>query len=431
MGTLEKKILQESDLLPAVLRDDFPILNGDVLEGHPLVFLDNAASTQRPRQVIDAIRDVYEHDYANVHRGIHTLSERSTELYEQAREKVRSFIGAEHVQEVIFTAGTTASINLVARSWGGANLQPGDEVLTTVMEHHSNLVPWQQIAAQTGAVLRHVPITSDGRLDMEAFGELLTERTKLVAVSSVSNTLGTINPIDEIVTKAHAAGALVLVDAAQSVPHMPTDVRTSDIDFLAFSGHKMLGPSGVGILYGKESLLDAMPPFLGGGSMINEVRLDSFTPAELPAKFEAGTPPIVPAIGMSAAIDYLNQIGIEAIHRHEQVLTQRAYDALSQIEGLRILGPEPEFRAGLVSFSFDRIHAHEFAQVLNDQFGVAVRAGHHCTQPLHALLGISASTRASFYLYNRPEDVDRLLKGIAMVQSMFAPQGRRRRKRKQ
>ncbi|NOY30174.1 MAG: cysteine desulfurase [Planctomycetes bacterium] len=419
-----------SALLPAALRDDFPILSGNVLDGHPLIFLDNAASTQRPRQVIDAIRNVYERDYANVHRGIHTLSERSTELYEHAREKVRAFIGAEHTREVIFTSGTTASINLVARSWGDANLQPGDEVLTTVMEHHSNLVPWQQMAERTGAVLRHVPITSDGRLDMQAFEELLTERTKLVAVSSVSNTLGTINPIDEITAKAHAAGALVLVDAAQSVPHMPIDVRAPDVDFLAFSGHKMLGPSGVGILYGKESLLDAMPPFLGGGSMINEVRLDGFTPAELPAKFEAGTPPIVPAIGMSAAIDYLNQIGIEAIHRHEQVLMQLAYDALSQVEGIKILGPTPKDRAGLISFSFDRIHAHEFAQVLNDQFGVAVRAGHHCTQPLHALLGITASTRASFYLYNQPEDIDRLVEGIAAVQKMFAPRGRRR-KRKQ
>ncbi len=423
------KTVDQSALLPESLRDDFPILSRDILEGHPLVFLDNAASTQRPRQVIDAISNVYEHDYANVHRGIHTLSERSTELYELAREKVRAFVGAKHAREVIFTPGTTASINLVARSWGGANLQPGDEILTTVMEHHSNLVPWQQIAAETGAVLRHVPITEDGRLDMAAFDQLLSERTKLVAVCSISNTLGTINPIDEITSKAHAAGALVLVDAAQSVPHMPVDVLKSDVDFLAFSGHKMLGPSGVGILYGKESLLDAMPPFLGGGSMINEVRLDSFTPAELPAKFEAGTPPIAPAIGMSAAIDYLNHIGLEAIHRHEQVLTQLAYDALSQIEGLRILGPAPKHRAGLVSFAFERIHAHEFAQVLNDQFGVAVRAGHHCTQPLHALLGISASTRASFYFYNQPENVDCLLEGISAVQSMFAPQGRRRRRK--
>lgn len=418
-----------ASLLPASLRNDFPILTGDVLDGHPLVFLDNAASTQRPRQVIEALSQVYERDYANVHRGIHTLSERSTEQYEQAREKVCAFIGAQHAHEVIFTQGTTASINLVARSWGETNLQPGDEVLTTVMEHHSNLVPWQQICQQTGAVLRHVPLLEDGRLDMTAFDELLNEKTKLVAAVSVSNTLGTVNPIAEIVGKAHDVGALVLVDAAQSVPHMPLDVQDWDADFVAFSGHKMLGPSGVGILYGKESLLDAMPPFLGGGSMINEVRLDGFTSAALPAKFEAGTPPITPAIGMSAAVDYLNAIGLEAIHQHEQVLVERAYEILSQIDGLRILGPAPEYRAGLISFAFERIHAHEFAQVLNDQFGVAVRAGHHCTQPLHKLLGITASTRASFYLYNQPEDVDRLVAGIAEVQRMFAPKGRRRRRK--
>jgi cysteine desulfurase/selenocysteine lyase len=256
---------------------------------------------------------------------------------------------------------------------------------------------------------------------------LLSERTKIVAVASVSNTLGTINPIAEMITAAHAVGALVLVDAAQSVPHLPTDVTALDVDFLAFSGHKMLGPSGVGILYGKEKLLDAIPPFLGGGSMINEVRLDGFTPAELPAKFEAGTPPIAPAIAMSAAIDYLDAVGLDAIHRHEQALTKYAYDLLSQVEGLRILGPAPEHRAGLISFAFEKIHSHEFAQVLNDRFGVAVRAGHHCTQPLHKILGISASTRASFYLYNRPEEVDRLLEGIAVVQAMFAPKGRRRR----
>jgi len=434
MTLLKKTVLPNSVLLPASLRDDFPILSDDVLDGHPLVFLDNAASTQRPRQVIDAIRRVYEHDYANVHRGIHTLSERSTEQYEQAREKVRAFINAEHAHEVIFTQGTTASINLVARSWGEANLKPGDEVLTTVMEHHSNLVPWQQVCERTGAVLRHVPLSSNegadgGRLDMAAFDTLLTEKTKLVALASISNTLGTINPVAEIIQKAHAVGALALVDAAQSVPHTATDVRGWDADFVAFSGHKMLGPSGVGILYGKEALLDAMPPFLGGGSMINEVRLDGFTSAALPAKFEAGTPPIVPAIGMSAAIDYLNATGLEAIHRHEQLLLEKAYDALSQIDGLRILGPTPEHRAGLISFAFEKIHAHEFAQVLNDRFGVAVRAGHHCTQPLHKLLGITASTRASFYLYNRPEDVDRLVEGILEVQQMFAPKGRKRRKK--
>ena len=426
---MSKPICQSTSLLPESLRKDFPILSENVQNGHPLIFLDNAASTQRPSQVIDAISRVYEHDYANVHRGIHTLSERSTELYEQAREKVQALINAEHAREVIFTQGTTASINLVARSWGDANLRAGDEVLVTVMEHHSNLVPWQQAVERTGARLRHVPMTDDGRLDMEAFDRLLSECTKLVAVASVSNTLGAVNPIDQIVAKAHGAGAVVLVDAAQSVPHMPTDVQAWDADFLAFSGHKMLGPSGVGILYGKEALLEAMPPFLGGGSMINEVRLDRFTPAELPAKFEAGTPPIVPAIGMAAAVDYLNQIGLAAIHEHERVLMRCAYEKLSGVEGLRILGPPPEHRAGLVSFAFEKIHAHEFAQVLNDRFGVAVRAGHHCTQPLHTLLGITASTRASFYLYNRPEEIDRLLEGIAAVQKMFAPRGRRRRRK--
>ena len=416
-----------TNLLPTSLRDDFPILSNDVLDGKPLVFLDNAASTQRPRQVIDVLRRVYEHDYANVHRGIHTLSERSTELYEQSRENVRTFVNAEHAHEVIFTQGTTASINLIARSWGDANLQPGDEILTTVMEHHSNLVPWQQVCERTGAKLKHVSLTDDGRLDMGDFDSLLTERTKLVAVTSVSNTLGTVNPIGEITAKAHTVDALVLVDAAQSVPHMKTDVRAWDADFVAFSGHKMLGPSGVGILYGKESLLDAMPPFLGGGSMINEVRLDSFTSAALPAKFEAGTPPITPAIGLSAAIEYLNAIGLDAIHRHEQALVERAHVALSQIQGLRILGPE--HRAGLVAFTFEQIHAHEFAQVLNDHFGIAVRAGHHCTQPLHHLLGVAASTRASFYLYNRLEDVDRLVEGIVAVQQKFTPQGRKRRRK--
>ena len=419
--------IDRSALLPESLRDDFPIFQNDVLAGHPLVFLDNAATTQRPRQVIDTIRRVYERDYANVHRGIHTLSERSTDQYELAREKVRAFLHAEKSHEIIFTQGTTGSINLVARSWGDANLKPGDEVLTTVMEHHSNLVPWQQAAERTGAVLRHVPLTEDGRLDMTAFDQLLTERTRLVAVTSLSNTLGTVNPIREIAARAHAVGASVLVDAAQSVPHMPTNVQEWDADFVAFSGHKMLGPSGVGILYGKEALLEAMPPFLGGGSMINEVWPDRFTPAELPAKFEAGTPPIVPAIAMSAAIEYLEQIGLDAIHRHEQHLVRYAYEALSQVEGLRILGPAPEHRAGLVSFVFERIHAHEFAQVLNDRFGVAVRAGHHCTQPLHSLLGITASTRASFYLYNTPDEIDQLLKGIAAVQEMFAPRGRKRK----
>lgn len=440
MSMIATNHVNRSLLLPAALREDFPILSEEVGDNQALVFLDNAASTQRPRQVIDAMSGVYERTYANVHRGIHTLSELSTEQYEAAREKVRSFINAASFNEVIFTQGTTASINTVARSWGDANLKPGDEVLLSVMEHHSNLVPWQQMAARTGAVLRHIPLTADGRLEMGALGSgegtgsgrpgsLLSERTKLVAVTAVSNTLGTINPIAEIVRQAHAVGALVLVDAAQSVPHVAVDVQALDCDFLAFSGHKMLGPSGVGVLYGKERLLDAMPPFLGGGSMINEVKLDRFTPAALPAKFEAGTPPIVPAIGLGTAIVYLQSVGMERIQRHEHELVRYAYEGLSQIEDLRILGPAPEHRAGLVSFAFERIHAHEFAQVLNDQFGVAVRAGHHCTQPLHAELGIAASTRASFYLYNTPEEVDRLLEGVAAVRRMFAPQGRVRRKK--
>ncbi|MCA9235520.1 MAG: cysteine desulfurase [Planctomycetales bacterium] len=422
--------VDETQLLSPKWRDDFPILSEEVGNGRPLVFLDNAASTQHPRQVIEAITGVYERDYANVHRGIHTLSERSTELYEEAREKCRTLLNAQHFHEVIFTSGTTASINTVARSWGDANVGPGDEILVTIMEHHSNLVPWQQLAARTGAVLRHVRMTWDGRLDMQSLDELLTERTKLLAVASVSNTLGTINPIAKIVEKAHAVGALVLVDAAQSVPHMTTDVQALDCDFLAFSGHKMLGPSGVGVLYGKEALLDAMPPFLGGGSMINEVQLDTFTPAELPAKFEAGTPPIVPAIGMSAAIDYLHNVGLDAIHRHEQQLTRYCYERLEDTDGLCILGPEPKHRAGIVSFAFDKIHSHEFAQVLNDKFGVAVRAGHHCTQPLHRVMGITASTRASFYLYNTIEEVDHFLEGVKAVQKMFAPRQRTSKRRK-
>jgi cysteine desulfurase / selenocysteine lyase len=418
-----------SKLLPATLREDFPILTQLVHGDRPLVFLDNAASTQRPRQVIDVLRRVYEHDYANVHRGIHTLSERSTEQYEQAREKVRAFIGAKHAHEVIFTQGTTASINTVARSWGDANIQPGDEIVLTTMEHHSNLVPWQQLTGRTGAVLRHIPITDDGRLVVEELDRLLTAKTKLVAVASVSNVLGTINPIAEIARRAHAAGALVLVDAAQSVPHRKTDVTALGADFLAFSGHKMLGPSGIGVLYGREELLDAMPPFLGGGSMINRVYLDRFTPAELPAKFEAGTPPIAPAIALGAAIDYLNAIGIDAVERHEHELARYAYERLLEIDGLRIIGPSPEHRAGLVSFTVAQPHPHDVAQLL-DQQGIAVRAGHHCTQPLHDRLGITASTRASFYLYNTPAEVDLLVDTVRQIQDRFKPQGRHRQKKR-
>jgi cysteine desulfurase/selenocysteine lyase len=392
------------------------------------VYLDNGASTQRPRQVIGALRQLYEHDYANVHRGIHTLSERSTAQYEEARQKVRSFINARHAHEVIFTAGTTASINTVARSWGDANVTAGDEILVTTMEHHSNLVPWQQLCERTGARIRHIPITDDGRLALDALDELLTERTKMVALASVSNVLGTVNPVAEIAQRAHVVGAAVLVDAAQSVPHMATDVQAWGADFVAFSGHKMIGPSGIGVLYGREKLLDAMPPFMGGGSMINRVFEDRFTPAELPAKFEAGTPPIAPAIALGAAIDYLNRIRIEAIHLHEISLMRYAYERLQEVDGLGILGPGPEHRSGLISFTLPEPHAHDIAQLL-DQQGIAVRAGHHCAQPLHDRLGITASTRASFYLYNTPGEVDLLADSLAKIRERFRPSGRKRKRR--
>jgi len=418
-----------SKLLSEQQREDFPILTQMVHGDRPLVFLDNAASTQRPRQVIEVLRRVYERDYANVHRGIHTLSERSTEQYEQAREKVRAFIGAAHAHEIIFTAGSTASINTVARSWGDANLRAGDEILVTTMEHHSNLVPWQQLAGRIGAVLRHVPITDDGLLLLDELDRLLSERTKIIAVASISNVLGTVNPVAEIARRARAVGAVVLVDAAQSVPHRTTDVAALGADFLAFSGHKMLGPTGIGVLWGREELLDAMPPFFGGGSMINRVYPDRFTPAELPAKFEAGTPPIAPAIALGAAIDYLNTVGLEAVERHEHELVRYAYQRLQEVDGLRILGPAPEHRASLVSFTLPQPHAHDVAQLL-DQQGIAVRAGHHCTQPLHDRLGIAASTRASFYLYNTPAEVELLVDTLRQIHQRFKPQGRTRRRKR-
>ncbi|MEQ8848100.1 cysteine desulfurase [Botrimarina sp.] len=416
-------------LLPESLRDDFPILAQEV-NGKPLAFLDNAASSQRPQAVIDAVLQSYERDYANVHRGVHTLSERSTDAYEAARRKAQAFLGAEHEHEVIFTGGTTAGINAVARSWGDANVREGDEILLTPMEHHSNLVPWFQLAERTGAVIKHVPMTDDGRLEVDRLGEVLTDRTRLFAFSSVSNTLGTVNPVAMLCGLAKLAGAVTLVDAAQSAPHMPTDVRAMGCDFLVCSGHKLCGPSGVGLLYGREELLEAMPPFMGGGSMINRVYDDRFTPADLPAKFEAGTPPITQAIGLGAAIDYLQAIGLDAIHEHELALGEAAWERLSGIEGIRLLGPDPaeHERAGLVSFVLDRPHAHDIAQLL-DREGIAVRAGHHCTQPLHDRLGLTASTRASFYLYNTPGEVERLAEAIASVRDRFKPSGRRRRPR--
>lgn len=423
-----------AELLPESLRNDFPILQQTVHGDRPLVFLDSAASSQRPQAVIDAVSNCYEQDYANVHRGIHVLSERATDAYELARRKVQSFLNAESADEIVFTGGTTASINLVAHSWGDANLTAGDEILLTPMEHHSNLVPWFQLAQRRGAVVKHVELTEDGRIDLASFDSLLTERTKLVAFTAVSNTLGTINPVAELTAKAHAAGAVVVVDAAQSVPHMATDVVATDVDFLAFSGHKMCGPSGIGVLYGKQALLDAMPPFMGGGGMIGRVYADRFTTAKLPEKFEAGTPPIAQAVGLGAAVDYLEAVGMERIHRHESALVRYAWEQLEQVEGLRLLGPQPvvdgqEVRASLCSFVLDRPHAHDIAQLL-DRDGVAVRAGHHCTQPLHDQLGITASTRASFYLYNTPAEVDTLVESLQGIREKFRPSGRKRKPRR-
>ena len=405
------------------IRADFPILSsvlhttGDK-PGVPLAYLDNAATTQRPRQVVRAITDTYEKHYANVHRGIHWLSDQSTDLYEEARGKVQQFIGAPSREEVIFTHGTTESINLVARSWGDANLTSGDEILLTELEHHSNIVPWQQAAARRGATVRYLPITDDGQLSLDALDRFLTPRTRIVAVAAISNVLGTINPLEPIIARARAVGALVLVDAAQSVPHQKTDVQALGADFLVFSGHKMLAPTGVGVLFGRRELLDAMPPFLGGGSMISRVTTGGFEPAELPAKFEAGTPPIVSAIGLGAAIDYLDGIGIDAIQAHERMLCARAHQVLGSVAGVKFLGPAPEAKSGIVSFTLERVHAHDIAQLLDRQ-GIAVRAGHHCAMPLHKRLGINASTRASFYFYNTPAEVDRLATALEDIKRIF------------
>lgn len=400
------------------IREDFPILATRLAEGYPLAYLDNGASTQRPKQVIDAIVDAYEHYYSNVHRGGHALAAESTVRYEAAREAVRALINARSTTEIVFCSGTTAAINLVARSWGDAHVREGDEILLTDMEHHSNIVPWQQLAERTGCRIRWVPITDGYELDMVAFRELLSPRTKLVAVTAVSNVLGTINPMAEIIRAAHDAGAVVLVDAAQAVPHEPIDVRAWNADFLAFSGHKMLGPSGVGALYGREDLLERMPPFVGGGSMIKTVTHEGFTCADLPYKFEAGTPMIVPAIGLGKAIQYLESIGLAKIRAHELALTHLAHELLAAIPGLKIIGPSPERKGGIVTFTMDGIHPDEVSKLLDLQ-GIAIRAGHHCAMPLHARLGLSASSRASFYFYNTAAEVERLASALREARRVF------------
>jgi cysteine desulfurase/selenocysteine lyase len=400
------------------IRRDFPILATTLAEGYPLAYLDNGASTQRPSQVIASLAEAYEHYYSNVHRGGHALAAESTVRYEAAREAVRALINARSTTEIVFCLGTTAAINLVARSWGDANIRAGDEIVLTEMEHHSNIVPWQQLAERTGAIIRWVPITDGFELDLAALDRLLSRRTKIVAVTAVSNVLGTINPVAEIIRRAHAVGAVVLIDAAQAAPHEPLDVRAWDADFVAFSGHKMLGPSGVGVLYGRESLLDAMPPFLGGGSMIKMVTLDGFTPADLPYKFEAGTPMIVPAIGLGKAVQYLQAVDLEKIRAHELVLTRLAHKQLADVPGLSILGPAPEKKGGIVSFAVEGVHPDDISKFL-DLHGIAIRAGHHCAMPLHHRLGISASSRASFYFYNTPAEVERLAAAVRDAQRVL------------
>ncbi|ADB15994.1 cysteine desulfurase, SufS subfamily [Pirellula staleyi DSM 6068] len=408
------------------IRRDFPILETIIHGDKRLVYLDNAATTQRPQAVIQAVVDAYEKHYANVHRGIHWLSEQSTNLYEEARVRVQQFLGASSPHEIIFTTGATASINLVARSWGDVNVKAGDEILLTEMEHHSNIVPWQQLAERTGATIKWIPITETMQLDLASLEHLLSSRTKLVAITAVSNVLGTINPVAEIVKRAHAYGAIVLVDAAQSAPHEATDVQQWNADFVAFSGHKMMGPSGVGILYGRESLLEAMPPFMGGGSMIRRVTLEGFEPADLPDKFEAGTPPIVPALGLRAAIDYLEQVGLSRVAAHERVLTRYAHQRMSQLDSVTLIGSDPEIKSGIVTFVMNDVHAHDVASRL-DSVGVAIRAGHHCAMPLHKKLGLVATNRASFYLYNTLEEVDALVAGLAQIHEWRATHRGRRR----
>jgi cysteine desulfurase/selenocysteine lyase len=401
-------------------RSDFPILGQEVRPGVPLVYLDSAATSQKPGVVLEALERYYRESNANVHRGVHAFSERATAAYEGARAKVRDFIHAASAQEIIFTRNTTESINLIAYAWGLSALRPGDEIVLTEMEHHSNIVPWQIVAERQGARVRYIPVTEDGLLDLDAYNQLLESgRVRLVGVVHVSNVLGTINPVAEIIRRAHAAGALALVDAAQSVPHMAVDVQALDADFFAFSGHKMVGPTGIGVLYGKRDVLDAMPPFLGGGSMISSVTLERTTYADLPQKFEAGTPAIAQAIGLGAAVDYLSGVGMEAIHQHESALVGYAMQQLARIPDLKIFGPGADQRAGVVSFTMKGIHPHDVAQGL-DSAGIAVRAGHHCAMPLHEKFGLPATVRASFYLYNTSGEVDHLVEALEKVRALFA-----------
>ena len=400
------------------IKADFPILSREIKPGLRVTYLDSTATTQKPIQVIDAMDKYYQKSNANIHRGIHYLAEEATALYEDARTKIAKFINTPSAKQVIFTRNTTESINLVAQSWGRKNLQQNDLVILTEMEHHSNLVPWQMLAAELGLRLEFIPIDDRGQLDLDIYSQLLAHEPKLVSFTHMSNVLGTITPAREMTAQAHAIGALVLIDGAQSVPHFPVDVQELDADFLAFSGHKMCGPTGVGVLFGKKDLLEDMPPFLGGGDMIKKVELRTFKPNAIPHKFEAGTPAIAEAIGLGSAVDYLNTIGMQEIAAQEQVVVHYAIDRLSEVPGLTVFGPEGQERGGVTSFNLDGVHAHDVAQIL-DADGIAVRAGHHCAMPLHDKLGIPASTRASYYLYNSVDDIDLLIKSLYRVKEIF------------
>jgi len=416
----------------ARIRKDFPILERTVRDGQPLIYLDSANTSQKPRQVLDTLADFYERHNANIHRATHQLGEEATAAYEGARVTVAGFIGAAEPAEVVFTKNVSEAINLVAysmsnasaaRSGGRFALGPGDEIVITEMEHHSNIVPWQLLCQRTGATLRWFGVTQEGRLDVSNVDDLITGRTKLVALAHQSNVLGTINPVRAIADRAHAAGALVLVDAAQSVPHMPVDVAALGADFLGFTGHKMCGPTGIGVLWGRRELLEEMPPFLGGGEMIEDVRMERSTFAPPPHKFEAGTMPIAEAATLAAAIGYLGDVGLPALREYEHGLVAHALEALREIDGLRILGPaEPVDRGAAISFTVDGVHPHDMSQVL-DERGIAVRAGHHCAWPLHRAMGVQASTRASFYLYNTHEEADALAEGIREAQRFFGVGG--------
>ncbi|MCT7955409.1 SufS family cysteine desulfurase [Laspinema palackyanum] len=401
-------IVTREKTLAQKVRPDFPILNQEI-HGKPLVYLDNAATSQKPVQVLDALRRYYDFDNANVHRGVHTLSGRATDAYEGAREKIAKFVNAASEQEIIYTRNASEGINLVANTWGVSNIRAGDEIILTVMEHHSNLVPWQILAQKTGAVLKFVELTDTQEFDMEQYKTLLSDKTKLVAVVHISNTLGCINPVNEITKLAHEQGAKVLIDACQSMPHLPIDVQEMDCDWLVASGHKMCAPTGIGFLYGKLAVLRSMPPFLGGGEMIADVFLDHSTYADVPHKFEAGTPAIGEAVALGAAVDYLSSIGMDKIYEYEKQLTAYLFEQLNPISELKIYGPQPQAdgsgRAALASFTSGSVHPHDLSTIL-DQAGVAIRAGHHCTQPLHRVLGAQSTARASLYFYNTPEEID-------------------------